>query len=238
MRIALAALLLPLAGCPEAKDPAPPAAGGDVAAPPAGEPAPAPPAGDGATTPPPGGDAAALSSTPAVPAGFASLIGSGKTVTLSGTVKGQTAAQVDFTHLVERYGKQLPEVIDTVKVTDGTFSVSVPATYDKGIYVSAVVDKKGDGPSDDDLSGGSAKPIKLAGKDEKIEITVGSGDAWMKDLPWYDPSAPAVGPKDAGGSLGVGPSGPPPEGGGTPPAVPEGAPPVGGAAPAAPAAPN
>lgn len=251
MRFVLATLLLSLAGCTGTEEAAPVAPGGEapVAPPAEGAPAGTPegdaaatptPGGDPAAAPPPGGEPTGLPGTPAEPAGFASLIAGGKSVTLSGTVKGQTVAQVEFAHLVERQGQKVPEVVEVVKITDGKFSVQVPATYEPGIFVSAVVDKKGDGPSPDDLTGGNTKPVKLAGKDETIEITVATGNAWMKDLPWTDPTAPDPGGREApgGGAMGVGPAGPPPAGGRTPPPPPEGgtpaAPPSGATPPSAP----
>ena len=163
---------------------------GATAAP--GDPSAAPPPPLGAeapdpSKPPPEGAPTELQA-PMKPAGFASLIGSGPSVTISGTVKGLKKGQVDFTAAKGSGGAASPEVLDTVEITDGTFSVKVPATYDRPIYVSV---RESSGPSVG-LSGGTATPIKLSGKDVAVEITVSKELTWTEGLPWSHKGGPAA----------------------------------------------
>jgi hypothetical protein len=171
---------------------------------------------------------------------FASIIGDGPTVTISGTVKGAKVAQVDFTIAKEMDGHKMPELLQVVKVTDGTFSVKAPANYDQPIYISAVSDTNGDGLNPDDPSGCAAEPVKLAGKDVKLEISISADSSWVKKMPWYSADMAPPQPVGAGGAAAPGGAPPAAPGGAAPdgaaPAAPGGAAP-GGAAPAAPITP-
>lgn len=219
----LALFLLPLTGCPEPQ--------GEVTGQP-GDPAAgtAPPPVDGSVPPPASGEGAPMGGPPP---GFASLVTDGKTVTISGTVKGATKAQIDFTTITERDGQKFPSVIEVVQTTDGTFKVSAPASYAGEIWVTATVDAAGDGPTPDDKGGIAASAVQLNGKDVTVDVTISDDADWFKKLPWYvEPSAgmtpgapPSAAPADGAAPAGGAPS----AGGGAPPA---GAAPAGGAPPA------
>ncbi|MFZ5477192.1 MAG: hypothetical protein ACOZNI_10495, partial [Myxococcota bacterium] len=194
---------------------------------PPGDPNAQPPADPNAaaSAPPPSETAPPTAPTPPVPPGLASLIADGKTVTIKGTVKGAKKAQVDFTQVKEQDGQKLPDVIEVIQITDGTFTVTAPATYDKDIWITAVVDSKGDGPTEDDWSGVAPAPVRLAGKDVIVEIPVGASNEWLKKMPWYQADIAKLGPKPPPkeGELPVGATPPPAPAGGTMVTAPEGA---------------
>jgi hypothetical protein len=163
---------------------------------------------------------------------LAALAEGGATVKIRGTLKGGTKAQVDFTAVTETNGQKVPEILQIVQVTDGTFEVEAPATYDREIWVSASVDEKGDGITPDDPGGLAEKPVKLAGKDVTVEIKIGK--EWATKLPWSMGEPPAGGMPPGGAAVP-----PPPDAAATPApaASADGAAPTGAAAaPAAPAA--
>ncbi len=241
--------LLALPGCPQPEDPLAADAAQNGGATP-GSPGNPPQANpDGSTNPAPPDGSTPGAGAPFKPAGFASLITDGKTVTITGKLIGAQTAQIDFTAIKEVEGTATPEVIEIVNATDGTFTVTAPATYDREIYVTAVSTQADKGPSPEDPGGMAAAPIKLAGVDVTVEVTVSKDPDWMKKLPWYREGAPLppdAGALEGGGAGGV-PAPPPTPGadGSTPSAVPgtqatppaAGTPPAGGApAPAAPAA--
>lgn len=170
---------------------APPAEGG---VPPAdGAPAVGGPAPTNGVVPPADGAAPAAPSDfaePAPPPGLASLIKDGKTVKVRGKLIGATKAQVDI-QTVRGSGKSAaPELLETIKTTDGTFVFDAPATLDRPLYVTAMV-QAGKDPKPDDLAGAS-DAIKLAGKDISIEITLSKDPGWLKKVPWGESAmAPA-----------------------------------------------
>lgn len=123
-----------------------------------------------------------------------SLAKGGATVKIRGTLKGATKAQVDFTAVTDLDGQKAPEILQIVQVTDGTFEVEAPATFDREIYITASADEKGDGISPDD-PGGMAAPVQLTGSDVTVEITVGTDGVWMKSLPWSMGGPPGSAPQ-------------------------------------------
>lgn len=205
-----------LTGCPQPEDPLAAATSQDGTATP-GDPGNPPQAPDGTTPPPAPTDGSAPAPGEAFkPVGFASLIVDGKSVVIHGKLVGAKTAQVDFTAIKEVEGSATPEVIEIVNVTDGTFTVTAPATYEREIYVSAVAVKGTAGPTPDDPGGAAKDPIKLAGQDVNVEITLSTDPDWMKKLPWYREGAPTPPDPSAleGGGAGN-PAVPPPPGAST-----------------------
>lgn len=236
---ALALSLLLVAGCPT-----PPEEGGEGAGgqPPAGGAAP-----DGQQQPPGGGPAAGAEGAPAAPgavvpggpgdtsnAKFATLIAEGApTVTITVNVVGDWGkSQLDFfAQRTSDDGKQTSPVALHIERWDGTSPVKIvaPATLADDIYVSAAQLDDKDMPKLDDSAGASAAtPVKLAGQDLELTLTLGQHADWFtkmrQELPPPDPTKAPIPP---GGEA----KPPTPGVNGNPP---EGAPPAGGAPPAAP----
>ena len=205
----------PLLGCPQPSDTVATEGAPPPGSPPPGDPG-APPPGDAGAMPPgdPGAapaDAAAVAPTegnappadgpqpggppsaPFKPAGLASLIKDGKSVTLSGTITGLKVAQLDITAVKTVDGQVVPEVLEIVRVTDGTFSVKAPATFDRDLYVSVMTPPtEGKLPGEDEIGGGYSKAIKLNGADVKVDIVFKKDRDWAKGLPWFREGAPAA----------------------------------------------
>ena len=228
---ALALSLLLVVGCPT-----PPEEGGEGAGgqPPAGGPAP-----DGQQQPPggsptPGGEGAPGAATPGGPgdtsnAKFATLIAEGSpTVTITVNVVGEWGkSQLDFFALrTSDDGKQTSPVALHIERWDGSSPVKIvaPATLADDIYVSAAQLDDKDMPKMEDNAGASAAtPVKLAGQDLEVSLTLGQHADWFnkmrQDLPPPDPSKAPIPPG--------GPATPPTPGvDGNPPATPGGAPPA------------
>lgn len=208
MRALLVGLvLLPLLGCPQPADPGAPVGPAPDGAQPPGAPGPeggvpgAPgPAVEGGAPAPATGAASGGPNAFSAP-GLASFITDGKSVTLSGTIVGAKEAQVDVTAVKEVDGQPTPEVLEIVRTTDGTFSIKAPATFDRTLYVTAVaVTDKAPSPTD---PGGVAAPVKLEGKDVKVEIVMGKDQAYAKGLPWWREPADDMNPPLGGAPGGV-----------------------------------
>lgn len=133
----------------------------------------------------PGGDGA--------PPGDLSAIITGEKIKLSGKVEGAQAAYISVL-APGATPQDMPTFLAMFSVTDGKFAIDLPHTYDKPLYLTAVSDLTGDGPSDDDLSGVS-DPIKPAGKDLSITVKLSTDRRWSARMPWQAPSepSPAVG---------------------------------------------
>lgn len=202
-------LTLVLVGCgggenkqPEAAPTAPPApvaADAPTAPAPTATPAPAP----DAAAPAPGPDGG-----PGNAPGLASLIKGGKSIAVSGTIKGATKAFVDFAEVKEVDGAKVPSLIQQVAVTDGTFKVDAPANFAGELYLIATVDADGNGPSPNDQM--AVKALKLGAEPVTLELTPVDAAVATKGLPW---------------STGAGAAPPPPANtGAAPAAAPAGAP--------------
>ncbi len=206
--------LVPLLGCPQptetvATEGAPPPGSpppGDPNAPPPGDPNAPPPGapGDAASPPadpnvaqgnPPPADGPQPGGSPPAPfkpAGLASLVKDGKSVTISGTVTGLKVAQIDVTAVKTVDGQAVPEVLEILQVTDGTFSIKAPATFDRELYLTATAPPtEGKLPGESEMGGGYSKAIKLAGADVKVDIAFKKDPEWITGLPWFRKDAPA-----------------------------------------------
>jgi len=115
--------------------------------------------------------------------GFSKLMREGQAeITISGTIEGQSDVMVDF-HILSTTGDHsAPQVIHTELVKGNTFSISAPATHGQEIYVSALKDMTGDGPTPDDAEGFAALPIKLEGSDIAVAIQFDSRPSWVDEV--------------------------------------------------------
>jgi hypothetical protein len=148
---------------------------------------------DGGQVPPTAGSPGGGPVGASAPPGFASLIKDGKTITIKGVITNATRAQVDFTLAKKDHDRVTPSVVEVIKTTDGTFSVTAPASYPDPFYVSAMVDAKGDGPTPDDEGTMLPEPIVLAGKDIDLTLEIGANKDWETKVPWTRPSGSAAG---------------------------------------------
>ncbi len=115
--------------------------------------------------------------------GFDQLARDGQaSVTISGTVEGQSDVTLDF-HIVHTEGDaQAPQVIHTEVVKGNSFSIQAPATFSQEIYASAFKDLTGDGATPDDLEGFAQKPFKLEGSNVAVTINFDSRPAWADEI--------------------------------------------------------
>jgi hypothetical protein len=163
--------------------------------------------------------------------GFASVIKDNKTITIRGSLKGASKGQVEFTVARKDKDGYIPFPLEIVQVTDGRFEITAPAGYQEPIYVSAIVDTKGDGPTPDDKGGMLPEPITIGDADLDIAIDiVDTPPEARKKLPWYrgdgipSPSGPPDGGKpEAQSKTGAQGGNPPPGGQGPKDAPPPGA---------------
>jgi hypothetical protein len=225
--IAFVLPLLTLIGCPQPAPTEATAPGVPMNAPPTEGGAPTGEAGAPAANAEAGNGGAANGGPPAdalanmvqPPADLSAIITGGK-VKLTGKLEGAEAASVSILE-PGATKDDMPVVLAMFQASGGTFTVDVPASYGKTLYVAAFADLQGDGLSPDDLSGATESGVKLEGKDVTVTVKLSTDNAWTRRMPWRSPDAQTDAPPN--------PASPPP-----------GAPPPAGSAPApgAPSAPG
>ena len=104
---------------------------------------------------------------------FDTLISDGPTVTVSGVVNGADAGQLDFLAAPEKGSDAGAVVVHVDRFADGKFSVTAPATFERPLYLSAIVTPEGEPPSPSHPTGGTPEPIQLNGLDVVVAITIG-----------------------------------------------------------------
>jgi len=176
----------PAPTAPDQKAKAPAANAGPANAGPANAAPAAAKPGDAAAAPPPGPAAAPPDGAP--PKGgpdikelsFARLIGEGESIDIRVKVNGAETGQVDFI-VLGGAGHEV-ELVHVEKFTKNEFLVKAPATYPQPIYVNALSLAEGEDPGPNAASGALAEPIKLAGEDLQLEITIGENVEVLKAL--------------------------------------------------------
>ncbi|MGC6510653.1 MAG: hypothetical protein ACON4U_19700 [Myxococcota bacterium] len=119
------------------------------------------------------------------PPSFGTLIGEGETITVNLNVTGSETFNMEFVISQEVDGRQSPRVIHMERSVSANTSVRAPANYDYPVWLIITADVNGDGPSDDDLIGGTTEPISLGTDDITLDISLEADDDWMSQVPWY-----------------------------------------------------
>ena len=144
---------------------------------------------------------------------FAQIITEGETINLTGTVSGAEKYHLEFLVVDEQEGRPAPKVLHMDQVEGSSFTVQVPKNYADPVWLIITADLTGDGPSEDDMIGGTTEALTFGADDLELQFTLKAEADFLQKLPWFT--------KDQ--------AGPPPEGGTPPP----GAAPSAGAAPPA-----
>jgi hypothetical protein len=92
---------------------------------------------------------------------------------------------MEFLMAQEVDGRMSPRVLHMEKSVTANTSVRAPANYEYPVWLIITSDLTGDGPSDDDLIGGTTEPVTFGTEDLSIDISLQSDDDWMSQVPWY-----------------------------------------------------
>ena len=110
---------------------------------------------------------------------FARLIGEGQSISIKVKINGAETGQVDFFTIG---GEHDFELLHIEKFENSAMNVKAPATYAQPIYVQAISLAAGENPGPDSAVGVLKDPIKLAGEDLELEITIGENTDVLKEL--------------------------------------------------------
>ena len=118
------------------------------------------------------------------PPSFDDFIGE-EQITITLEVIGATTFDYEFVVEREGEGRSYPKVIHKQSNATSPFTVQAPSTMDEPIWLVITADKTGDGPTPDDLVGGTETAITFAGKDLSLSYTLNSDESFMQNLPWF-----------------------------------------------------
>ena len=183
---------------------------------PGGEGAPGVPGGEGGQPGIPGGEGGQPGTPPAGADGqppmpaftpgnaptFDQLIEGDAFITLSGTVSGADKYQLEFLVVDDSSGRAAPRVIHMGIVEESTFSLRVPQDYADPIWLVITADLTGDGPSEDDMLGGTAEALTLGSDDISLTFDLTNEPGFLETLPWYSMDEAGTPPEPPGGDPG------------------------------------
>ena len=133
---------------------------------------------------------------------FDQLIEGDAFITLNGTVSGAEKYQLEFLVVDETSGRAAPRVIHMGIVDESTFSLRVPQDYADPVWLVITADLTGDGPSEDDMLGGTAEPLTLGTDDLNLTFELTSEPGFLEGLPWYSVDEAGTPPEPPGGDPG------------------------------------
>jgi hypothetical protein len=117
---------------------------------------------------------------------FAELIGSdGDSITLNINVSGAETYNMEFIVSQSMSGRVQPKVLHMEKSLEAKASLQVPKDYKDPVWLVISSDLTGDGPSEDDMIGGTEAAIEFGDEDINLDINLTQDAMWMEKLPWY-----------------------------------------------------
>ena len=106
-------------------------------------------------------------------------------INVSFTVSGATTFDYEFVVKREGEGRIYPKVVHKQSDATSPVEIKAPATMDEPVWLVITADKTGDGPTPDDLVGGTPSAIMLAGSDLTLSFTLEADEEFLKNLPWF-----------------------------------------------------
>ena len=106
-------------------------------------------------------------------------------ITVNFTVSGATTFDYEFVVKREGDGRIYPKVVHKQSDATSPVELKAPASMDEPVWLVITADKTGDGPTPDDLVGGTTSAITLAGEDLSLSFELASDEAFLTNLPWF-----------------------------------------------------
>ena len=128
------------------------------------------------------------------PPSFVDFMGD-EQITIELEVSG--AASFDFEFVVKREGdgRIYPKVLHKQSNSTSPVTITAPATIDEPVWLVITADNTGDGPTPDDLVGGTTESLLFSGKNMDLSYTLQADDAFMQSLPWFSQAQGTDGPE-------------------------------------------
>lgn len=118
------------------------------------------------------------------PPAFTDFMGD-EQITVAFTVSGATTFDYEFVVKREGEGRVYPKVVHKQSDATSPVELKAPATMDEPVWLVITADKTGDGPTPDDLVGGTTSAITLNGEDLSLSFELEADEAFLTNLPWF-----------------------------------------------------
>jgi hypothetical protein len=125
---------------------------------------------------------------------FADFMGD-EQITIELSVSGATAFDFEFVVKREGDGRVYPKVIHKQSDATSPVTITAPATMDEPVWLVITADNTGDGPTPDDLVGGTTEALLFAGSNMSLSYSLEADDAFMQSLPWFSQAQGSDGPE-------------------------------------------
>jgi len=116
-------------------------------------------------------------------------------ITINLEVSGATSFDYEFVVKREGDGRIYPKVVHKQADATSPITLTAPATMDEPVWLIITADKTGDGPTPDDLVGGTTEALLFAGQDMSLSYTLQADDSFMQSLPWFSQAQGTEGPQ-------------------------------------------
>ncbi len=126
---------------------------------------------------------------------FSDLI-KGDSITISLNVSGATSFDFEFVVKREGDGRIYPKVLHKESGAVSPVTINAPISVDEPVWLVITADKTGDGPTPDDLVGGSIEALSIDGSDLSLEYTLSEDSDFLKNLPWFSQASDGPGLQD------------------------------------------
>ncbi len=133
---------------------------------------------------------------------FDQIIEGDAAITLTGKVSGASKYQLEFLVVDDSSGRAAPRVIHMGIVEEPTFTLKVPRDYADPVWLVITADLTGDGPSEDDMLGGTEEALTFGTSDINLSFTLSNEPGFLERLPWYSKDAAGTPPEPPGGDPG------------------------------------
>ena len=116
-------------------------------------------------------------------------------ITIILAVDGATSFDLEFVVKREGDGRIYPKVLHKQSDVTSPVTITAPATIDEPVWLVITADNTGDGPTPDDLVGGSPDALLFAGEDMNLSYSLEADDSFMQSLPWFSQAQGTDGPQ-------------------------------------------
>ena len=116
-------------------------------------------------------------------------------ITIELEVLGATSFDFEFVVKREGDGRIYPKVLHKQANATSPVTIAAPSTIEEPVWLVITADNTGDGPTPDDLVGGTTEALLFSGKNMNLSYTLQADDAFMQSLPWFSQAQGTDGPE-------------------------------------------
>ena len=92
---------------------------------------------------------------------------------------------MEFVIAQENNGRMAPKVVHIEQSSLPQLTIQAPKNFDSPVWLIVTADVGADGPTKDDLFGGTKEPLQIGNENITLEYTLVNDDSWLESLPWF-----------------------------------------------------